>query len=204
VAGSLLLKPDGLSTGCFYRTSIFEALAPIRESGFSLIEISSSPGHFDFLNPDELKRLATRLRDLELVPFSFHAPLREELDITAADEGRRRRAVEQILTVAEAAAGLQAGHLIVHPGPDHLLYDLRRQIGRRLRVLYAHDNHGGRDDHLPPGQGRIDWELLLRRLAEQKFEGPLILELSGDHSSTLLQDARSGREVLERIKGQLS
>jgi sugar phosphate isomerase/epimerase len=86
------------------------------------------------------------------------------------------------------------------------IYDLPRQIGGRLKVLHVHDNHGDRDDHLPPGRGRIDWAFLMQRLAEQKFEGPLILELSGDkgHPSQLLEDARAGREVLERIKQRMS
>jgi len=273
--------PVGLSTGCFYRTSIFDILAPVRESGFSLIEISSSAGHFDFRNPHELKRLATLLRDLELAPFSFHGPLAEHLDITSADEGHRQRTVDEMLMVVEAAASLQARHLIVHPGPDHLqrtdgqlhwdrlkrageslkriqercrelgvvmvvenmlphlslgqprdllhliaefdgegfgvcldtghanlagvIYELPEQLGDRLRMLHVHDNHGGRDDHLPPGQGRIDWQLLLGRLAEQKFEGPLILELSGERNdpSKLLREARAGRDLLEKIKQRL-
>jgi sugar phosphate isomerase/epimerase len=274
--------PVGLSTGCFYRTSIFEVLVAVRESNFSLIEISSSPGHFDFQNPDERKRLDGQLRDLGLAPFSFHAPLAEDLDITSVDRADRERAVDQMLTVAEAAAGLQVEHLIVHPGPDHIdrthgerhrerlkwageslkriqqhchelgivmvienmlphlslgrtpdllrlvgqldgeefgvcldtghaslagdIYDLPGQIGNRLTMLHVHDNQGRRDDHLPPGQGRIDWELLMRRLAEQKFEGPLILELSGDndHPSKVLREARTGRDVLERIKQRLA
>ncbi|MFB3905303.1 MAG: sugar phosphate isomerase/epimerase family protein [Acidobacteriota bacterium] len=273
--------PVGLSTGCFYRTSIFEVLAPVRESGFSLLEISSSPGHFDFRNPEELKRLARLLPELDLLPFSFHAPLAEHLDITSADEGQRQRAVHEMLGVVEAAAGLRAGHLIVHPGPDHLdrtdgeqhrgrlkragdslrtiqercrqldvmmvvenmlphlslgpttdllgviaqldgdqlgvcldtghanlagdIYDLPRQIGNRLRMLHVHDNHGGRDDHLPPGQGQINWQLLMGRLAEQNFNGPLILELAGDSSqpNQVLREARAGREMLERIEKRL-
>lgn len=274
--------PVGLSTGCFYRTTIFEVLKPIRESGFSVLEISSSPGHFDFRNPEELKRVAALLRELELVPFSFHAPLAQDLDITSADEGQRQRAVSQLQTVAEAAAGLQAGHLLVHPGPDHVdrtdgeqhrarlgraaqslktiqqrcrelgvvmvvenmlphlslgrtpdllrliaefdgdeigvcldtghanlagdIYDLPRQIGSHLRMLHVHDNRGRHDDHLPPGQGHIDWHLLMSRLAEQRFEGPLILELSGekDHLHKSLKEARAGHTVLEKIKKRLA
>jgi len=270
--------PVGLSTGCFYRTSIFEILSAVRESGFSLVEVSSSAGHFDFRNPIDLKRLYVLLRNLELVPFSFHSPLADHLDITSADHAERDRTVREILIVAEAAAALQAQHLIVHPGPDHLhrtdgqqhwerlkrageslrriqercrelgvvmvlenmlphlslgqthdllrltaqldgsefgvcldtghanlagdIYDLPRQIGDRLRMLHVHDNKGRRDDHLPPGQGKIDWQLLLQRLAENKFRGPLMLELAGDSNDTdqLLRGARAGRELLDEIK----
>jgi sugar phosphate isomerase/epimerase len=274
--------PVGLSTGCFYQRSIFDVLALVRESGFSLIEISSSPGHFNFHDREELLRLTALLRDLDLVPFSFHGPLADHLDITSADEGNREQTVKEMLSVVEAAATLGARHLIVHPGPDHLdrtdgeqhgarlkraaeslrniqgrcrelgvmmvienmlphlslgrtrdllhvigefdgeevgvcldtghanlagdIYDLPGQIGRRLRMLHVHDNRGGHDDHLPPGQGHINWPLLLSRLAEQKFEGPLILELSGEKDQPIkqLREARAGREVLERIKQQLA
>ena len=43
--------PIGLSTGCFYHQSILDCLLVIRESGFSTIEICSSPTHLDYHNP---------------------------------------------------------------------------------------------------------------------------------------------------------
>ena len=35
----------GLSTGCFWQTSIFDCLEDIRNSGFGRIEICSFPAH---------------------------------------------------------------------------------------------------------------------------------------------------------------
>jgi hypothetical protein len=37
------LWPIGLSTGCFYRHSIFSVLEEIRANGFELIEVCSFP-----------------------------------------------------------------------------------------------------------------------------------------------------------------
>ena len=52
----------------------------------------------------------------------------------------------------------------------------------RLTHVHANDNHGHRDDHLPPGDGRIDWAEITRTLAAADFTGWAMLELhcSGD------------------------
>ena len=51
----------------------------------------------------------------------------------------------------------------------------------RLAHIHANDNHGHRDDHLPPGDGRIDWAEIARSLGAVDFSGWIILEL---HCST--------------------
>ena len=53
--------PVGLSTGCFYRTSILECLEPIRNSGFGLIEICSFPAHLDYHNLDAVHAARRRI-----------------------------------------------------------------------------------------------------------------------------------------------
>ena len=40
--------PIGLSTGCFYHRNILDCLPLIRESGFSMIEVCSTPEHLNF------------------------------------------------------------------------------------------------------------------------------------------------------------
>lgn len=53
----------------------------------------------------------------------------------------------------------------------------------RLAHVHAHDNRGDRDDHLPPGQGSIDWDEVVGSLADAGFDGWVMLELaraSGD------------------------
>ena len=46
-------------------------------------------------------------------------------------------------------------------------------------MLHANDNRGDRDDHLPQGEGHIDWLSLVCQLIKWRFQGPLILELAG-------------------------
>ncbi len=53
-----------------------------------------------------------------------------------------------------------------------------RMAGPRLLTLHLHDNWGEVDDHLPPGQGNIDWPNVLSALREVGFSRPLQLELT--------------------------
>lgn len=47
----------------------------------------------------------------------------------------------------------------------------------RLAHVHANDNQGHRDDHLPPGDGRIDWTEIARTLTAANFTGWAMLEL---------------------------
>lgn len=53
--------------------------------------------------------------------------------------------------------------------------------GDRLVHVHANDNHGHRDDHLPPGDGRIDWAEIARTLDAVGFSGWMMLELKCPH-----------------------
>ena len=50
--------------------------------------------------------------------------------------------------------------------------------GAQLMHVHASDNRGSRDDHLPPGEGHIDWAAIARSLAGAGFTGWIMLELS--------------------------
>jgi len=38
------------------------------------------------------------------------------------------------------------------------------QLGKRMVEVHIHDNHGGRDEHLPPGEGDIDFPIFFKLL----------------------------------------
>jgi len=69
---------------------------------------------------------------------------------------------------------LDTGHLTLG-GHWH---DFLRIAGRRLCHVHANDNHGHRDDHLPPGLGRIDWKDISASLRDVQFDGWVMLELA--------------------------
>ena len=52
----------------------------------------------------------------------------------------------------------------------------------RLAHVHLNDNAGRRDDHLPPGDGHIDWAEIVRTLMAVNFTGWAMLEL---HCSTV-------------------
>ena len=71
-------------------------------------------------------------------------------------------------------------------------------------MVHASDNHGQYDDHLPPGDGKIDWGKLLAHLNDLHFRGTFILEVRnmGDKQTTL-QGASRGRKHLRDLSHRL-
>jgi len=110
--------PIGLSTGCFYRHSIFSVLEEIRANGFELIEVCSFPKHLDYHQEDEVRRAGEMMHRLGLRPFSFHAPFADRIDITSLDEQVRASAVAELITACRAAALIGAENVVLHPGPE--------------------------------------------------------------------------------------
>jgi sugar phosphate isomerase/epimerase len=271
--------PVGLSTGCFYRTSIFDCLEAIRNSGFGLIEVCTFPAHLDYHDLEAVEAARRRIDELDLEPYSLHAPFADDIDITSLDQGHRRHAQDELIAAAEAAARLGVRYLVIHPGPEkggfpeherhprmefaaevltvvsracrerdvalvlenmlphlfsgkvrdllwilgalettrvgicldtghaHLSGDLGtvvHKLSGHLWMMHATDNHGQRDDHLPPGEGQIDWNRLLRQMARIGFSGAIILEVAGqDNQMAVLDGARRARRHLREISRRL-
>jgi sugar phosphate isomerase/epimerase len=79
------------------------------------------------------------------------------------------------------------------------LYQLIYKMAPYLRLLHVHDNKGHGDDHLPPGDGRIDWTALCKELAAVHFQGAFILELgSAGDPEAIMARARHGRSYLRK------
>lgn len=110
--------PIALSTGCFYRRSIFDVLKPVRDAGFPRIEVCSFPAHLDYHDKAQVGRAAERMRALRIDPVSFHAPFADRIDITAFDERVRDESVAELIAACEAAALLGCGNVVLHPGPE--------------------------------------------------------------------------------------
>jgi len=51
-------------------------------------------------------------------------------------------------------------------------------VGDRLVHVHANDNRGQFDDHLPPGEGAIDWLHVRDTLDQVAFDGWIVLELA--------------------------
>lgn len=72
--------------------------------------------------------------------------------------------------------------------------------GSRLIHVHVHDNRGEYDDHLPPGEGRIDWRLVFDGLRRVEYDGCLMLEL-GCHRD-LAAHFRNALAALHRLLGR--
>jgi len=59
------------------------------------------------------------------------------------------------------------------------LPDMVRRLGHRIRHVHIHDNDGSADQHLPVGQGTVDWVSFVKALAAIDYEGFLELEFQG-------------------------
>jgi sugar phosphate isomerase/epimerase len=55
----------------------------------------------------------------------------------------------------------------------------------RLAHVHASDNRGERDDHLPPGDGHIDWGDICRTLDAVGYAGWIMIELHRTHADTI-------------------
>jgi sugar phosphate isomerase/epimerase len=74
------------------------------------------------------------------------------------------------------------------------------KLSGHLRMLHANDDRCDRDDHLPPGEGHIDWLSLVCQLIKWRFQGPLILELAGHGTpDEIMERARRAREFLNDL-----
>ncbi len=97
------------------------------------------------------------------------------------------------LETTQVGACLDTGHAFLAGE----LYPLVYKLTPYLRMLHVHDNKGHSDEHRPPGQGRIDWNALLRELVQVQFHGTLILEMAGGPDpAEIMQRARDGRSFL--------
>jgi len=55
-----------------------------------------------------------------------------------------------------------------------------KAIGKRLITTHLQDNFGVNDDHCPPGLGKINWRRTLKEILATGYDGPLLVELTGN------------------------
>jgi sugar phosphate isomerase/epimerase len=91
-------------------------------------------------------------------------------------------------------------------GHAHLSGDLAtvaHKLSGHLWMVHASDNRGQRDDHLPPGEGDIDWSRLFAQLGSLRFDGVLMLEIAGGGEvQESLQRARRSAAYLRNLVRQ--
>jgi sugar phosphate isomerase/epimerase len=67
-----------------------------------------------------------------------------------------------------------------HCSVGGFLYEAIERFAGRTLHIQASDNCGVTDDHLPPGEGFIDWARLASSLERAEYRGLFMLEVTGD------------------------
>lgn len=98
-----------------------------------------------------------------------------------------------LLELAEAACPPDAGILLDtgHAVLQHFdVVECARLWFPRLAQVHAHDNAGESDDHLPLGEGVVDWSSLIGLLVGAGWDGVFMLELgASDDAAGRLADS---------------
>jgi sugar phosphate isomerase/epimerase len=108
----------GISTGCFYKSDLRSMLGVIIESGFSLLEVSSSPGHLDIYDESQLFEIQETLSNYSVTIYSVHAPFSKNIDTSSPDDTIRKLSQKEIFQTVKATSILKASTLILHPWPE--------------------------------------------------------------------------------------
>jgi sugar phosphate isomerase/epimerase len=98
------------------------------------------------------------------------------------------------MNATEVGVCLDTGHAQLAGDLEHAPHAL----SSRLRLIHASDNAGRYDDHLPPGQGLINWDGVLQRLRNENFHGAIIIEIAArGEPAEILQAAQRARIFLK-------
>ncbi|WP_407357316.1 sugar phosphate isomerase/epimerase family protein [Methanolobus sp. WCC5] len=76
-----------------------------------------------------------------------------------------------------------------HANTMGLLDEFVEKCFDKIRHIHIHDNHGTHDEHLPLGQGNIDWKKLMESLSA--YKGRLVTEMGS---------LEEGRQCIEYLK----
>lgn len=131
-----------------------------------------------------------------LVPFAGDRGVRLTLEnipnrLSLEKMGRFLREAD----LAGVGICFDAGHAHLESAPVSQI----AAVGEWILTTHLHDNHGHRDEHLPPFAGTAPWQEILQGLANIGYDGCLLLECreEGRDFRTALKSAREACDRLE-------
>jgi sugar phosphate isomerase/epimerase len=95
---------------------------------------------------------------------------------------------------------LDTGHANIDGGSDRIFEFIRRH-GSRIGHVHASDNDGKRDEHLPIGEGNIDFQGVMRRLATIGYGQTITLEVFAEDRSRLAKSRDRLRKMAAKSSG---
>jgi sugar phosphate isomerase/epimerase len=76
-----------------------------------------------------------------------------------------------------------------HANTMGILDEFVKKCNGNISHMHIHDNHGKRDEHLPIGQGNIDWKELMNGLSD--YKGLMVTEMTS---------IEEGKQCIEYLK----
>lgn len=108
--------------------------------------------------------------------FQALADIAERRGVTLALENLRRLDyLDYVFGMVQSDAlafCYDSGHDLLYASAPYLMIDM---YGSKLKAVHLHDNEGVFDEHLIPGQGRVEWPLVKAKL-DKYYAGPYMLE----------------------------
>ncbi len=163
------------------------AIHPMMPYGTFDIHLDKIKETWDF-NVDYFTRLTEVAKKYDVTICVENMPM---LNYSLATPGKLVELVETI-NDEHFQCCLDTGHVACFN--NYPVGDAVRTMGKHLKVLHVHDNHGG-DSHELPYLGNIDWDDFYRGLCDIGFNGVLNLETNAPHlklnpaSADLMQKA---------------
>ncbi len=90
---------------------------------------------------------------------------------------------------------LDVGHAHIGSKRDDRILSFIHTFGRRIGHVHVSDNRGKADEHLPVGDGTIDFEKILKALKRAGYEGALTLEIFSSNR----HDVKRSRNRIEGL-----
>ena len=103
------------------------------------------------------------------------------------------RAAVDSVGLESVGACLDAPH--VHLSSPHWQSEWVNDLGALIRCLHVSDNDRSLSQHLPPGQGTIDWKDLLGAMVRQGLSVPAVMEVHGIAGARATVDYLRGLDV---------
>jgi sugar phosphate isomerase/epimerase len=107
--------------------------------------------------------------------------------------------IEDLVFILDATAISNIG-VCLDTGHAHVARTLETMLdvlAPFLCMVHAHDNRAHSDEHLPPGEGGIDWTRFASGLKAARFNGLVVLELSSSGNNwETMERAKRGRAFL--------
>jgi len=153
--------------------------------------VTAHPGYYqglaswDWMRQDAMAKLKGFLEDMLVTCSSLKIPIALENNIMLPQNGQFFHLGSSVRDFAGLFSSLDSpylrmcldtGHANIGEGVRPYLENFINEIIN----IHIHDNQGDMDEHLPPGQGTVEWLPFFDYLTGHEFEGVLTIELLND------------------------